>query len=72
MSQYVPATPQEAETLNRPVTQEEFGRVYSHAEELGFRHLFVQFHEKTSADAKSPFLPDFRLDKPFSTPTGQD
>jgi len=72
MSQYVPVNPQAAETLNRRVTQEEFDQVYSHAMELGFRHLFVQFPEEAVSDRKPPFLPDFRLDKPFSSPPGQD
>jgi hypothetical protein len=72
MSQFVPVTPQEAEALNRPLTEEEFNQVYSHALELGFRHLFVQFPEKASPESRPPFLPDFRLDKPFSSPPGQD
>jgi putative pyruvate formate lyase activating enzyme len=72
MSQYVPVTPQEAETLNRPITEEEFNRVHSHAQDLGFRRLFVQFPENTSCEAKPPFLPDFRLDKPFSAPDDRD
>jgi putative pyruvate formate lyase activating enzyme len=71
MSQYVPVTPQEAEALNRYATQEEFDQVYSHALELGFRHLFVQFPEEAASDRKPPFVPDFRLDKPFSSPAGQ-
>lgn len=72
MSQYVPVTPQDAETLNRPLTEEEFNRVYSHALDLGFQHLFVQFPEQESPETKPPFLPDFRLQKPFSSPPGQD
>ena len=72
MSQYVPVTPQEADALNRPITEEEFNRVYSHAMDLGFRNLFVQFPETADPESKPPFLPDFRLDKPFSTPAGQD
>ena len=72
MSQYVPVTPQEAEALNRPLTEEEFNQVYSHALELGFQHLFVQFPEEAASDRKPPFLPDFRLDKPFSTPPDED
>jgi putative pyruvate formate lyase activating enzyme len=72
MSQYVPVTPQEAEALNRPLTEDEFKQVYAHAVDLGFQHLFVQFPEEAASDGKPPFLPDFRLDKPFSTPAGQD
>jgi putative pyruvate formate lyase activating enzyme len=72
MSQYVPVTFQDAEDLNRPLHEEEFKQVYSHALELGFRHLFVQFPEKASPESRPPFLPDFRLDKPFCSPSGQD
>jgi putative pyruvate formate lyase activating enzyme len=72
MSQYVPVTPQEAEALNRPLTEQEFNQVYSHALELGFKNLFVQFPEEAASDRKPPFLPDFNLDKPFSSPPGQD
>lgn len=71
MSQYVPVTLQDAEALNRPLTEEEFNQVYSHALDLGFQHLFVQFPEN-APDRKPSFLPDFRLDKPFSSPPGQD
>jgi putative pyruvate formate lyase activating enzyme len=72
MSQYVPVTLHEAEALNRHLTGEEFNQVYSHALDLGFQHLFVQFPEEAASDTNPPFLPDFRLDKPFSTPPGQD
>jgi putative pyruvate formate lyase activating enzyme len=72
MSQYVPVTLQEAEPLNRHLNEEEFNQVYSHALDLGFQHLFVQFPEEAASDRKPPFLPDFRLDKPFSPPSGQD
>ena len=72
MSQYVPVTPQDAEALNRCLTEEEFNQVYSHVLDLGFEHLFVQFPVEESPDCKPPFLPDFRLDKPFSSPPDQD
>jgi putative pyruvate formate lyase activating enzyme len=72
MSQYVPVTPQEAEPLNRPLTLEEFNLVYSHALDLGFQHLFVQFPSQEPHEVNPPFLPDFRLHKPFSSPPGQD
>jgi putative pyruvate formate lyase activating enzyme len=72
MSQYVPVTPQKVEALNRYLTGEEFDEVYSHALDLGFRHLFVQFPEDPSAQDRPPFLPDFRLDKPFSSPAERD
>jgi len=68
MSQYHPVLPQREEALNRAVTEEEFQRVYIHAKELGFEHLFVQFPEKPPKDGQgaSPFLPDFRKADPFS------
>jgi putative pyruvate formate lyase activating enzyme len=72
MSQYVPVTPQEAEPLNRPLAEEEFNRVYSHALDLGFQHLFVQFPAQEPHEIKPPFLPDFRLHKPFSSSAGHD
>jgi putative pyruvate formate lyase activating enzyme len=72
MSQYVPVTPQEAEPLNRPLTEEEFNQVYSHALDLGFQHLFVQFPARELHEIKPPFLPDFRLHKPFSSSAEHD
>ena len=68
MSQYHPALPQQHGELNRSITQEEFDRVYSHAMELGFEHLYVQFPDQNPPDRSdpSPFLPDFRQEQPFS------
>ena len=67
MSQYHPVVHQKDDDLNRPVSKEEFDRVYSHAKELGFEHLFVQFPEKCTSQrrAVSPFLPDFERPDPF-------
>ena len=67
MSQYHPVLPQEDDDLNRSVSEEEFDRVYSHARELGFKHLFVQFPGKGTGQhrADSPFLPDFKSPDPF-------
>lgn len=67
MSQYHPVAYQEDEDLNRPVSEEEFDRVYSHAKDLGFEHIFVQFPEKGANQhrAVSPFLPDFERPDPF-------
>ena len=67
MSQYHPVLPQENDDLNRPVSEEEFDRIYYHAKELGFKHLFVQFLEKDTGQrrANSPFLPDFKNPDPF-------
>ena len=68
MSQYHPALPQRHGGLNRSITQQEFDRVYSHAMDLGFEHLYVQFPGQNSPDRSdhSPFLPDFRQQQPFS------
>ncbi|MBN1105337.1 MAG: radical SAM protein [Deltaproteobacteria bacterium] len=68
MSQYTPVLAQREEDLNRFVTGDEFDRVYRHALELGFEHLFVQFPEPGGrvGNRESSFLPDFRLARPFS------
>jgi len=68
MSQYIPVIPQEEDDLNRPITREEFDKVYSHALDLGFEQLFVQFPEQLSSDQSkpSPFLPDFLRAEPFA------
>ena len=57
---------------DKPVSEEEFDRVYLHAQELGFEHLFVQFSNKGTSQlrALSPFLPDFERSDPFPA-TGQ-
>lgn len=72
MSQYVPAVPQTDRDLNRSLTVAEFDKVYAHALDLGFDRLFVQFPEQveTSENNPSPFLPDFRLTRPFSGTQG--
>jgi len=72
MSQYIPVTPQEEEDLNRRLTEEEFNQVYSHALDLGFERLFVQFPGEKSPGSKPRFLPDFRRDKPFCSSPEQD
>jgi putative pyruvate formate lyase activating enzyme len=68
MSQYHPVIPHEDVDLNRVLTREEFDRVYSHALDLGFRNLFVQFPDSTGmkSETVSPFLPDFNMAEPFS------
>jgi putative pyruvate formate lyase activating enzyme len=68
MSQYHPALPQRHGKLNRPITPEEFERVYSHALDLGFEHLYVQFPDQNPPDRSHhpPFLPDFQREQPFS------
>jgi putative pyruvate formate lyase activating enzyme len=68
MSQYHPVLPQKDKELNRPITEEEFHRVYSHAMDLGFKELYVQFPENRVSlpQNPSPFLPDFRQKEPFA------
>jgi putative pyruvate formate lyase activating enzyme len=67
MSQYYPVLPQEGRDLNRPITQEEFDRVYAHALDLGLENLYVQFLDNgTSIEGCPPsFLPDFHQKNPF-------
>jgi putative pyruvate formate lyase activating enzyme len=74
MSQYTPLLPQNDPPMNRTITEEEFDRVYEHALELGFMNLFVQFPEKPaeSGAGESLFVPDFRLDRPFSVRPSKD
>ena len=68
MSQYHPVLPQKDQDLNRSLTQEEFDQVFSHATDLGFERLFVQFLNQTdkTKPQTAPFVPDFRQDQPFS------
>jgi putative pyruvate formate lyase activating enzyme len=67
MSQYHPVLPQKDQALNRSLTKEEFDRVFSHAEDLGFEHLFVQFLDQIPAvkPRAASFVPDFRQKQPF-------
>jgi putative pyruvate formate lyase activating enzyme len=67
MSQYHPVRPHRENGLNRFISHEEFTSVYSHAQELGFESLFVQFPREDASPQPeiSPFLPDFRRAKPF-------
>ncbi len=68
MSQYHPVLPQKDQALNRSLTQNELDQVFSHAEDLGFERLFVQFLDQNPAGKPQtiPFLPDFRQKQPFS------
>ena len=68
MSQYTPVRYHETENMNRPVTSEEFRKVYEHAMGLGFERFFVQFPEEREPGepGEDPFLPDFTKHKPFS------
>ena len=65
MSQYYPIRKQKDISLNRFVLREEFQKVYHHALDLGFEHLYVQFPEEASYGKQAPFLPDFDKAKPF-------
>jgi putative pyruvate formate lyase activating enzyme len=67
MSQYHPVLPQTDQALNRSLTQDEFDQVFSHAKDLGFERLFVQFLDQTPTvkQENAPFLPDFRKEQPF-------
>jgi putative pyruvate formate lyase activating enzyme len=69
MSQYHPTRRQKNMNLNRFVSRDEFDRVYSHAMELGFENLFVQFPtmepNSKPAHSPSPYLPDFQQAEPF-------
>jgi putative pyruvate formate lyase activating enzyme len=66
MSQYVPVHQFPSDSpLNRGVTGEEFQMVLQHAQDLGFRNLFVQYPEQGDPNLK-PFLPDFLAVNPFS------
>jgi putative pyruvate formate lyase activating enzyme len=65
MSQYVPVcTFPLGSPLNRRVARDEFQQVFQHAQELGFRNLFVQYPEEVATEMR-PFLPDFRMAHPF-------
>jgi putative pyruvate formate lyase activating enzyme len=68
MSQYEPLGEDLKGALGRRLGDEEFERVYSHARDLGFRHLFVQFPDARNGapvSPRSPFLPDFKKALPF-------
>jgi len=67
MSQYHPVRDHDDKNLNRKIRNREFYRVYAHAQELGFDHLFVQFPEKKPdhPSQTSPYLPDFNQAEPF-------
>jgi putative pyruvate formate lyase activating enzyme len=67
MSQYHPVIHHTDTDLNRTILPEEFEEVYSHAMDLGFENLFVQFPKSAGKrDHDTPlFLPDFRQKEPF-------
>lgn len=67
MSQYHPVVQLDDTAMNRPLLKKEFEKVYSHALELGFENMFIQFPEESLLDQTEslPFLPDFRKRQPF-------
>jgi len=65
MSQYHPVINQEDGNMNRPIRTEEFDTVYSHALDLGFRNMFVQFPGEYDDKTPPGFLPDFNIKSPF-------
>jgi putative pyruvate formate lyase activating enzyme len=72
MSQYEPVGKDLEGPLSRRLQDAEFKRVYSHARDLGFRHLFVQFPDSridVPLSSRSPFLPDFKKAHPFGKPS---
>jgi putative pyruvate formate lyase activating enzyme len=68
MSQYHPVLPRMKGDLSRFLTREEFNEVYSHALDLGFENLFVQFPEEDRGNREgvSPFVPDFNRKDAFT------
>jgi len=65
MRQYAPVCEfPSGSSFNRRVTRDEFQEVFQHAQELGFRNLFVQYPEDVAHDMQR-FLPDFRVTNPF-------
>jgi putative pyruvate formate lyase activating enzyme len=65
MSQYHPVINHEDGNMNRTIRTEEFDTVYSHALDLGFRNMFVQFPDEYDEETSPGFLPDFNLKSPF-------
>jgi putative pyruvate formate lyase activating enzyme len=70
MSQFCPVVPHNDTNLNRTLRKDEFDQVYAHALDLGFEHIFIQILEPTEANPEHirPFVPDFRLERPFRAP----
>jgi putative pyruvate formate lyase activating enzyme len=66
MSQYHPVIRHDDPDMNRFLTMDEFDAVYSHALELGFKNMFVQFPAGyEGSNDQSDFLPDFNKKSPF-------
>ncbi|MDY6971592.1 MAG: radical SAM protein [Thermodesulfobacteriota bacterium] len=68
MSQFCPVLPQRDKDLNRSLLKEEFDKVYSHALDLGFENVFVQYPDEPGSQTSDllNLLPDFRQKYPFS------
>ena len=73
MSQYHPVIRHDDNDMNRFLTIDEFYAVYTHAMELGFQNMFVQFPAGygNSGEDKSEFLPDFKQELPFKGNEGR-
>lgn len=61
MSQFHPGN-NVPDEINRGILEEEYNRVLSKAEELGFENVYIQPHPFSSKDH---LLPDFNSDNPF-------
>jgi putative pyruvate formate lyase activating enzyme len=65
MSQYTPTRRSHRDPLlSGRVKREEFRSILTHAAELGFEHMYVQYPENGESET-DPFLPDFRAPNPF-------
>jgi putative pyruvate formate lyase activating enzyme len=67
MSQYHPVIVHDDNDMNRFLSLDEFEKVYSHALDLGFKNMFVQFPAGFANKSlkESEFLPDFNQKSPF-------
>ena len=73
MSQYCPVLCHDDRNLNRPLAKDEFDAVYAHALDLGFENLFIQVPDESEGGSdRAPFVPDFRLARPFASPGPRD
>ncbi|NLD39007.1 MAG: radical SAM protein [Desulfatiglans sp.] len=73
MSQYHPVLRHDDPDMNRFLSVDEFDAVYSHALELGFKNMFVQFPSgyNSMPEEQSEFLPDFNDESPFKGNRGR-
>jgi putative pyruvate formate lyase activating enzyme len=73
MSQYHPVIKHDDDDMNRYLNVNEFEAVYTHALELGFKNMFVQFPAgyDSNPEKQSDFLPDFNEESPFKGNRGK-